>query len=96
MSADQVSAATKKLDAEFEAWRNRTLGKYPYLLIDARYEKLRQNGEFNNVAVLTAIGFDRKGNRRILGVSVAHSEAEIHWQEFLKILVKRGLGVCSH
>ena len=91
-SADQVSAATKKLDAEFEPWRNRTLGKYPYLLIDARYAKLRQNGEVNGVAVLTAIGVDRKGNRRILGLSVAQSEAEIDWKEFLKSLVKRGLG----
>ena len=91
ISADQVTAATKKLDAEFEAWRNRTLGEYPYLLIDARYEKLRQNGEVNSVAVLTAVGVDRKGNRRILGLSVAQSEAEIHWEEFLKSLVKRGL-----
>ena len=91
MSADQVSEATKKLDAEFEAWRNRQLQEFPYLVLDARYEKLRQNGKVSSVAVLTAVGIDRKGNRRILGLSVAPSEAEIHWKEFLESLVDRGL-----
>lgn len=91
LSPDQVSEATKKLDAEFEAWRNRELREYPYLIIDARYEKLRQDGKVRSVAVLTAIGIDRKGNRRILGLSMAPSEAEIHWKEFLESLVDRGL-----
>ena len=55
-------------------------------------QPLRQNGEVNSVAVLSAIGVDRKGNWCILGLLVAQSEAEIDWKEFFKSLVKRGLG----
>ena len=91
LSPDQVTAATKELDEEIEAWRNRELGKFPYLIIDARYEKLRQNGKVNSVALLIAIGIDQKGNRHILGESVAPSEAKIHWKEFLVSLTDRGL-----
>ena len=58
-------------------------------------QPLRQNGEVNSVAVLSAIGVDRKGNWCILGLLVAQSEAEIDWKEFLKSLVKRGLGVSN-
>ena len=96
LSADQVSEAVKKLDAEFEAWRNRELGEYPYLVLDARYEKLRQNGKVTKVAVLSAIGIDQEGNRRILGLSMAQSEGEIHWKEFLQSLVDRGLSAVEY
>ena len=91
ISSDQVSEATKKLGADFETWRTRALGEYPYLILDARYEKVRQNGKVNSVAVLSAIGIDREGKRRILGLAVVPSEAEIHWKEFLESLVDRGL-----
>ena len=91
MSSTQVSNTNKKLDEGFEPWRNRDLGDFPYLILDARYEKLRVTGIVRDVAVLSAVGIDREGNRRILGVSVELKDAELHWREFLDCLVHRGI-----
>jgi putative transposase len=91
VSSTQVSRAAAQLDAALEAWRNRPLGQCRYLLLDARYEKVRVAGVVRDVAVLLAVGVDPAGKRSVLGVSVALSEAEAHWREFLSSLVSRGL-----
>jgi transposase-like protein len=87
----QVSRATKLLDKELGAWRARELGECPYLVLDARYEKIRHGGAVRDCAVLIALGVRKDGKRSILGVSVSLSEAEVHWREFLKSLQDRGL-----
>ncbi len=95
VSSTQVSKCAAKLDIELDAWRNRPLGSYPYLVLDARYEKVRHGGCLVDCAILIAIGIDLEGKRTILGVSVALSEAEAHWRQFLLSLQQRGLqGVC--
>jgi transposase-like protein len=95
VSSTQVSKCAAKLDIELNAWRNRPLGSFPYLVIDARYEKVRHGGCLVDCAVLIALGIDLEGKRTILGVSVALSEAEAHWRQFLLSLQQRGLqGVC--
>lgn len=76
LSSSQVSRATKLLDEELQAWRDRPLGEVSYLFLDARYEKMRHGGVVRDVAVLSAIGIGPDERRRILGVSVALSEAE--------------------
>jgi transposase-like protein len=91
ISSTQVSRCAEMLDAELEQWRQRPLGEMPYLVLDARYEKVRQAGSVVSCAVLTAIGIDAQGRRSVLGVSVSLSEAEIHWREFLGSLQGRGL-----
>ena len=97
MSATQVSNATKKLDGELEAWRTRALAETRYLILDARYEKVRIDGVVRDATILTAIGVvpdgddPSVGRRRVLGVSVALSEAVVHWREFLDSLVARGM-----
>ena len=91
VSSTQVSRVAKILDEQLEKWRNRLLGEYPYLVLDAHYEKVRKNGSVVSCAVFTAIGIDTDGKREILGVSVSLSEAETHWRQFLKSLKKRGL-----
>jgi len=91
ISSTQVSRAAKILDEELNNWRNRKLGEYRYLILDAHYEKVRQNGSVQSCAVFTAIGINADGKREILGVSVSLSEAEVHWREFLKSLLDRGL-----
>jgi transposase-like protein len=91
ISSSQVSRATALLDESLEAWRNRPLGEIVYLYLDARYEKVRQDGQIRDVAVLLASGVDRQGKRQIVGVSVSLSEAEVHWRSFLQSLVARGL-----
>ena len=91
VSTTQVSRATALLDQELTAWRNRFLGEYPYLFLDARYEKVRHGGTVVSCAVLIAAGVDAAGHRCLLGVSVSLSEAEVHWREFLASLQQRGL-----
>lgn len=91
VTSSQVSRITKELDEQFEQWRNRPLGKIRHLLVDARYEKVRHGGHVIDNAVLIAYGVDDVGRKRILGVSVSLSEAEVHWRQFLESLVKRGL-----
>lgn len=90
-SSSDVSRATSLLDDELEKWRTRPLGKVAYLIIDARYEKVRMNGSVVSCAVLIATGVLADGKRSVLGVSVSMSEAEVHWREFLLSLKKRGL-----
>jgi putative transposase len=91
VSSTHVSDCAKKLDSQILLWRNRQLGSTPYLILDARYEKVRRDGQVLDCAVLVALGIDNKGKRSIVGVSAALSEAEVHWREFLKDLQKRGL-----
>lgn len=91
LSSSQVSRATAQLDEVLEAWRNRPLGRCPYLYLDARYEKVRHNGHVRDAAVLIAVGVTEAGKRQILGVSVSLSEQEVHWRTFLQSLVARGL-----
>jgi putative transposase len=90
VTSSEVSRAAKLLDEEFEKWRTRSLGKYVYLILDARYEKVRQNSCVVDSAVLIAYGVDESGKRDVLGVSVSLSEAEVHWRKFLDSLVSRG------
>ena len=86
-----VSRSAKLLDEEFGQWRSRPLGQYIYLILDARYEKVRHGGSVVDSAVLVAYGVDAKGMRHVLGVSVSLSEAEVHWRAFLESIVSRGL-----
>jgi putative transposase len=91
VTSAQVSRAVQKLDTELTAWRERALGEITYLLLDARYEKVRVAGSVVSCALLVAVGITPAGQRTILGVSVSLSEAEVHWREFLAGLQERGL-----
>jgi transposase-like protein len=91
VSSTQVSACAKLLDAQLQQWRERPLAAFPYLVLDARYEKVRQAGQLLDCAVLLALGVNPDGQRVLLGVSVALSEAEVHWRTFLHSLCQRGL-----
>ena len=91
VSSSQVSKATAELDEQLHAWRERPLGRMKYLYLDARYEKVRHDGQVRDSAVLLAVGVNEEGKREILGVSVSLGEHEIHWRSFLQSLVSRGL-----
>ena len=91
VSSTQVSNASKLLDEELEKWRNRPLGNIAFLQLDARYEKVRQDGMVRSCAVLIATGVMKDGKRTVLGTSVSLSEAEVHWRKFLLSLKSRGI-----
>ena len=92
VSATQVSEASKALDTSLEQWRQRPLDvEYPYVYLDAQYQKVRIGGMVQDVALLLAIGVSQQGKRSVLGISVADSEAKVHWHTFLESLKNRGL-----
>lgn len=91
ISSSQVSRAAAQLDETLEAWRNRPLDEIRYLYLDARYEKVRMDGQIRDAAILIASGVAPDGKRQIVGVSISLGEQEVHWRSFLQSLVKRGL-----
>lgn len=91
ISSSQVSRIATLLDEELEKFRTRPLGEFSYVMLDARYEKVRHDGHVVDAAVLVATGVNLKGRREVLGVSAKLSEAEPHWRSFLESLKERGL-----
>ncbi|MDQ2995035.1 MAG: IS256 family transposase [Pseudomonadota bacterium] len=91
LTSSEVSNAAKLLDDELAQWRTREIGGYTYVYLDAVYEKVRYAGHVRDCAVLIAVGIKKDGHRDILGLSVALSEHEVHWREFLSDLQQRGL-----
>ena len=92
ISASQVSRVASLLDEELEKFRSRPLsGAYPFVYLDAHYEKVRVDGRVQDLAILKAVGVHASGHREVLGLSARLSEAEIHWRAFLEDLAGRGL-----
>ena len=91
-SKDTVSRLCRELDDQAEAFRNRPIdGVYPYLWLDARYEKVRENGRVRSMALIVAYGVNTEGHRSVLGVEADISETHESWVSFLKKLRARGL-----
>jgi len=91
-SASTISRLNESLDGELEKFAGRRLEEpYPYLILDARYEKIREDGVIRSQAVLIAIGVDWEGRRNILAVELAHRESQSSWKEFCVGLKARGL-----
>jgi len=91
-SASTVSNLNKKLDEELTKFANRRLEEpFPYIILDARYERVREGGVVRSQAVMVAIGIDWDGRRQILGVDLANRESQSTWRDFLLSLRERGL-----
>lgn len=92
VSKSEVSRICAALDEEVMAFRTRPLERaYPYLWLDATFEKVRENGRVVSQAVVVAYGLNDDGYREVIGVSVGGSENEAFWTEFLRELMARGL-----
>lgn len=92
ISKDQVSRICKELDGQVTAFRSRRLdAEYPYLMLDATFEKVRENGRVISMAVLIATGVKATGEREVVGVDVGPAEDLEFWRAFLRQLVSRGL-----
>lgn len=91
-SASAISAVNKTLDESLELFAKRPLEEvYPYLVLDARYEKVRRDGVIRSQAVQIAIGINAEGRRQILAVELANRESQTSWKDFLLALKGRGL-----
>ena len=92
ISKDQVSRICRELDAQVEAFRSRRLdGEYPYLFLDATFEKVRENGRVVAMAVLIAVAVKDGGEREVVGLDVGPSEDHEFWLAFCRHLASRGL-----
>jgi putative transposase len=91
-SASAISTINKSLDENLHAFAERRLHEcYPYLILDARYERVREAGVIVSQAVLVAVAVDADGRRQILAVALANRESGSSWREFLLRLIERGL-----
>ena len=91
-SAATISTINKSLDETLTKFARRRLTEdYPYLILDARYEKVRDDGVIQSQAVLVALGINWEGHRQVLGVELANRESQSSWREFLLMLKQRGL-----
>jgi putative transposase len=91
-SASSISTINKKLDENLAQFATRRLSEaFPYLILDARYEKVREAGVIASHAVLIAIGIDWDGRRQVLSVELANRESRSSWRDFLLGLRERGL-----
>lgn len=81
------------MDSELERWRNRSLEQkaYPYLFVDARYEKARVDHQIVSQGVLIVCGISEDGYREILAVAVADTESEATYHQLFRSLKARGL-----
>jgi len=93
MTKDRVSALCLKLDEQVEAFRQRPLeGAYPYLWLDAKQLKVRDQGHVRSKALVVAYAVHETGRREVLGIDLGEVESEAFWLEFLRSLRRRGLG----
>jgi len=91
-SASAISTINKSLDEALLAFAERRLNEpLPYLILDARYEKVREAGIILSQAVLVAVAVDGEGQRQIIGVDLANRESRTSWRDFLRGLKERGL-----
>ena len=91
-SASTISGLNKTLDEQLVRFSNRRLDQdYPYVIVDARYERVREDGHVQSRAVLVALGINWEGRREVLGVELANRETETSWKGFLQGLKARGL-----
>lgn len=93
VSASEVSALTRKLDATLTTWRERRLAEVPYaaLTVDAHIEQVRREGHVRATAALWVVGVTPEGYREHLGVWLGPSESEASWAQVFHDLVERGL-----
>ena len=83
-SSSSISRIVGRLDGELEQFAKRRLeDEYPYLALDARYEKVREDGSVGSQAVLIAIGIDWEGRRNVLAVEMANREMK----DFVKFVL---------
>jgi transposase-like protein len=92
ISKSEVSRICAGLDEQVDAFRHRPLeGRYPYLWLDAKIEKVRDGGRVVRKALVLAYAVHESGYREVIGLDVGEAETEAFWRSFLRGLVERGL-----
>lgn len=91
-SKSTVSELCKQLDPIVTAWNHRPLkNDYPFLIVDAMYIKVREEGRVRSRGLMIATGINQDGYRELLGMMIGDTESEASWSEFFTFLKRRGL-----
>ena len=91
MDKSFVSRMVQDIEAEVSVFKARPLeGEFPYVFVDARYEKVRREGRVTSMAVLVAVGVRMDGHREVLGMEPKVGERHVLWRDFLQDLSNRG------
>ena len=93
ISSTTVSRVAQEVDQKLALFRDRRLDEtsWPYLQIDARYEKVRVEGQVISQAVLVVVGFNALGRREVLDWRVGNSESQETWGQMFQDLKDRGV-----
>ncbi len=91
VSPSLISNLVKELEPAVAAFRDRPLGAFPYLLVDARFDKVREGHSVSSRAFLWASGVNEAGEREVLGWLDWRGETKVAWETLFKGLKTRGL-----
>lgn len=91
-SKSTVSEICKNLDIPIKNFKERLLPeKYPFIMADAMYIKVREDHRIRSKALYLAIGVNTEGRKEVLGFEVYDSEKTNTWKNFFENLKSRGL-----
>ena len=93
LSKSSVSRVVSRLKERFEEWQCRDLSKETYAIVflDGFHVKVRMAKRVVSVPVLAALGVAPDGQKRLLSLRLAVSEASTHWGSLIEDLQSRGL-----
>lgn len=91
-SKSTVSEICKGLDIPVKQFKERLLPeKYPFIMADAIYVKVREDHRIRSKALFVAVGINTSGHKEIIGFDIYDTESESTWKEFFEGLKSRGL-----
>ncbi len=93
VSKSFVSSLTKELDQVVHEWQYCSLQgkKYPYIMVDVMYIKVRENHRVISKSCHIAVGISEEGTREIIGFLIQDGESDRTWSHFFEYLKQRNL-----
>jgi putative transposase len=91
ISAQTVSRANERLDQAIKQLREKPLGSCPVLILDGRFDKVREGNIIINGALLIVVGILESGRRSVIDFRAVQEESEATWSDVIKDMKKRGL-----
>ena len=93
LSRSQVSEMAQGLNEQVQEFRMRSLAdtRYPVILADELYEKVRYDGRVVSMAILIVCGISEQGQREVLAIEPMLEESKESYMQLFQSLKERGL-----
>ena len=93
VSKDMVSRVWRKVQGDWEVWKNRSLADEPIvrLILDGTVVRVRFDRKATSISLRVVLGVRADGQKVLLAVKNKGGEATEAWRSVLDDLVKRGL-----